>query len=128
MNPHTSETGIIVKAFGFKNFLNEIIKGMQVIMFEEPQKSHDGLFIELDLKEKELEDFIFEFMNQFIYIFNVKKLVFVKVGSVKPFFVYCKRFDHSKHKTLTEIKAVTRHEFKVKKLFFYYTLKVIFDV
>lgn len=110
-----------------KNFLNDVIKGMNRIMLENRIRDFDCV-LEVKVGRSNLEKFVFDFMNELLYIFSVKKLVPVCVKGLKPLSVYFKKFDREKMKILTEIKAVTRHLYTVKKTGGRYYLRVIFDV
>ena len=79
-------------------------------------------------------DLIIRWLNELIYIFAVKKMLFSKfeIIDLSDLKLHCKAYgellDEEKHSVKEEIKAATYHNLTIEKLDNKYTATIIFDV
>jgi len=130
---HTADVGI--KAYGksLEECFENAAHGMFDIITDKSEIENTGQFI-ITLEADDLEQLLVDWLSELLYINSAYNLVFgffkVELDSKKNKLsakVFGEKFDISKHKIGTEIKAVTYHmlEVKKKKPFF---VQVLFDI
>ncbi|MFX1298156.1 MAG: archease [Promethearchaeota archaeon] len=112
---HTSD--VYIEASGdtlenaFIHAANALFETMTDLKSIEPKESH-----QIKIKSEDLNALLFDWINQFLYFFDVNEFVFSKfeieikkVGSGYELWGTCwgERFDPQKHPARTEIKAPT---------------------
>lgn len=130
---HTADVGI--KAYGktISEAFENAAKGMFDIITDNSEIESIGQY-DIELKSDNLEQLLVDFLSELLYLNSANNIVFgfFKVDidqktnklSAK---VFGEKFDLSKHKVGTEIKAVTYHMLEVnnKKPFH---VQVLFDI
>jgi len=128
---HTADLGIEVKARTFK----ELLKNISNAIFEtQISGTIDGVkTMHFSIKSKTLGDLVIDWCRELIYNFAVNGFI------PKTYDLSLKKtslsadltgdtFNIEKHKVKLEIKNVTYHHFKLKKLQTGYKVVLIFDV
>ena len=131
--PHTADIGI--RVFGKNNeklLKNTIYAFFDVLVgIKSINKKVEKV---LKIKADNLEDLLFNLLDELLFIFSTKKMIFKesKVSFIRENQIVVKlkgqKFDPSKHKVKTDIKAVTYHDFKIKKEKNKLIAEVIFDI
>jgi SHS2 domain-containing protein len=92
----------------------------------------------LTIQAEDKEALLFDFLTEFLYIFDVEGLVFNKITiqqiskvdgeySLKAF-AKGEKFNKSKHKIGTEVKAITYSFMVIKEKKNRVTIKIVFDI
>jgi len=130
---HTADTGI--KAYGksISEAFENAAKGMFDIITDKSEIESIGEY-EIRLKAQDLEQLLVDWLSELVFLNSAKNLVFgfFKVdvdekNSSLSAHVFGEKFNISKHKVGTEIKAVTYHILKVRNKRPYY-VQVLFDI
>lgn len=130
---HTADVG--VKAFGksLSESFENAAKGMFDIITDSSDVESIGQY-DIDLKADDLEQLLVDFLSELLYLNGAKNLVFgffkVEVNEKQKKLsakVFGEKFNLSKHKAGTEIKAVTYHMLKIEKNKMY-SVQVLFDI
>ena len=90
---------------------------------------------EISLENENLEDLLFDFLSELIYLKDAELLLFSKIKvNIKNKECYKLKAEllgeklTSKHEQKADIKAVTYHKFEIKKLKNKYIARVILDI
>ncbi len=118
---HTADVG--VKAYG-KNLslaFSNAAKAMFDIITDNSEIENIGEY-DIELKADDLEQLLVDFLSELIFLHDTKNLVFgffkVDINESENKLeakVFGEKFDLSKHKIGSEIKAVTYHMLEIKK-------------
>jgi len=130
---HTADVGI--KAYGktLSEAFENIAKGMFDIITNKSEIENIGQY-NIELETNNLEQLLVDWLSELLFLNSANNLVFsfFKVdldekNNTLSAKVFGEKFDISKHKIGTEIKAVTYHmlEVKTKKP---YHVQVLFDI
>ena len=130
---HTADIGI--KAYGksLSEAFENAAKGMFDIITDKSDIDSVGQY-DIELSADDLEQLLVDFLSELLYLNSAKSLVFgffkVSLDQKQKKLnakVFGEKFDFSKHKIGTEIKAVTYHMLEIKKNK-KYSLQVLFDI
>ena len=117
---HTADIGLV--AYG--NSLAEAFSNAAYGMFSIIAELNMVRQIEsrrLEIREKDAEDLLFEWLNSLLYFFDVDMLIFKRFdivefdGRVLKAMCYGERYDPSRHSLIRGIKSATYHLLKVDK-------------
>ncbi len=133
---HTSD--VLFEAYG--KTLNELFTNCALALEEtqvdlkdikEKQKQT------IKLKNRSIEMLLFDFLQELIYVKDAKKLVFSRfnvkvkqVGNEATIIAECsgEKLDMKKHELKVDVKAMTLHQFYVKKLKDNWIARIILDI
>lgn len=130
---HTADVGI--KAYGktLSEVFENVAKGMFDIITDSSEIESVGQY-NIELEAPDLEQLLVDWLSELLFLNSAKNLVFGffkmdldeknKKLTAK---VFGEKFDLSKHKIGSEIKAVTYHMLEVKKKKPYH-VQVLFDI
>jgi len=130
---HTADVG--VKAYGktLSEAFEHAAKGMFDIITDNSEIENTGQF-DIKLEAPDLEQLLVDWLSELLFLNSANNLVFgffkVELDEKKKSLnarVFGEKFNVSKHKIGTEIKAVTYHMLEVKKKKPYYA-QVLFDI
>jgi len=130
---HTADIG--VKAFGktLSEAFENAAKGMFDIITDKSEVESTGQY-EIKLDAPELEQLLVDWLSELLFLNASQNLVFgffkVEIDEKKKTLkaqVFGEKYDISKHKVGTEIKAVTYHMLEVKNKKPYHA-QVLFDI
>ena len=115
---HTSDIGLIGYGKTLAQAFANAAYGLASIMVE-LSNVHEIESRNIEVNESSVEDLLFEWLNRFIYLFDVEMLVF-KRFDIKEFdprrlvaTCYGEMFDPSRHSFKTGIKSATYYLLKV---------------
>lgn len=115
---HTSDIGLISYGKTLAQTFANAAYGLSSIMVE-LNNVHEIESRNIEVNESSVEDLLFEWLNRFIYLFDVEMLVF-KRFDIKEFdpsrlvaTCYGETFDPSRHTFKTGIKSATYYLLKV---------------
>lgn len=130
---HTADTGI--RAFGkdIKEAFENSARGMfsLVANLDKVEEKNEQ---EVEVQADNREDLLVEWLNELLYLLEVKRLVLksFKIAEMDEHHLKAKVFgeeiDEKKHELGVDIKAVTYHMLKVAKTDDRWEAQVIFDV
>ena len=90
---------------------------------------------EFEFCEKDIESLLYRFLNELLYLFDTKKVVFSKFNAnfdeedvCIDISMWGEYFNPDKHSPKQEIKAITLHEFEVKKEGDKWKARFLFDL
>jgi SHS2 domain-containing protein len=130
---HTADVGI--KAYGktLSDAFENAAKGMFDIITDKSEIENIGQY-DIELETDNLEQLLVDWLSELLYLNSANNLVFgffkVEIDEKKNKLsakVFGEKFDISKHKVGTEIKAVTYHILEVNNKKPYY-VQVLFDI
>ena len=130
---HTADVG--VKAFGktISEAFEHAAKGMFDIITDKSEIEFVGQY-EIELKADDLEQLLVDWLSELLFLNSANNLVFgffkVDLDEKKKTLkasVFGEKFNVSKHKIGTEIKAITYHMLEVKNKKPYHII-VLFDI
>ncbi|MBN2066001.1 MAG: archease [Candidatus Thermoplasmatota archaeon] len=130
---HTADIGI--KAYGktLAEAFEHAAKGMFDIITDESEIESVGQY-EIKLEAPELEQLLVDWLSELLFLNASQNLVFgffkVEIDEKKKILkaqIFGEKYNISKHKVGTEVKAVTYHMLEVKNKKPYHT-QVLFDI
>ncbi|MEJ2251730.1 MAG: archease [Candidatus Lokiarchaeota archaeon] len=94
--------------------------------------------LDIQIEAEDLKALLFDFLSEFLYIFDVKKLIFKtilvqrieKVNKKYHLVAHLKgeKFDREKHEIGTEVKAITYSYMNIEKVNDKYQINIVFDI
>jgi Uncharacterized conserved protein len=133
---HTADVGI--KAFGktLEELFENSAYGMFSVMLEQYENFSGKSEISIETSADNLEDLLVNWLQEFIYRFEVKSLVFsnfhVRIKDIKTKSLIgsagCDHYSERRYGYPLEIKAVTYHNLEIKTDKGLYSVEIIFDV
>lgn len=130
---HTADIGII--AYG--NTKEEAFEVAAEAMFDlicPLDKVEDKERFDIEVDAEDQESLIVTWLNELLYVFDVKKLIFKKfnvtlIGN-NQLISHCfgEKFDPKKHEIIREIKAVTYNLLKIENKDNQWMIQVVFDI
>lgn len=130
---HTADVGLFVRGKTRADLFKSAADGM-VSIFSDPEKFNPKKRVRLSVFSEDWESLLVDWLHEILYYFTVKKTGFVKfkINKISPFSIraegYGEKINLKKHSVFKEIKAVTRHNLKIRKTKSGYTVKIIFDI
>ncbi len=130
---HTADVGII--AYGAD--VEELFSNAALALFSlitEPESIDEKLRLGLEVRSKGRDNLLVEWLNELIYLFDVKHILFSRfdINSLTPNRLkadcYGEEFSPLKHKINAGVKAATYHMLKLDRNGNGYRAQVIFDV
>ncbi|MEJ2278591.1 MAG: archease, partial [Candidatus Lokiarchaeota archaeon] len=98
----------------------------------------DMQVLDIQIEAEDLKALLFDFLSEFLYIFDVKKLIFKtilvqrieKVNKKYHLVAHLKgeKFDREKHEIGTEVKAITYSYMNIEKVNDKYQINIVFDI
>lgn len=129
---HTADTGIIAYGDDLKEAFENAALGMFSLITDlsgiENVQSR-----KIDIDSSDYEDLLVSWLNELIYLFDVKNIIFSKFDIIHldenalSAIVHGQKVDLSKHEIRIGIKAATYHMLKIGKNRMY-RVQVIFDI
>jgi len=130
---HTADIGII--AYG--NTKEEAFEVAAEAMFDlicPLDKIEEKERFDIEVDAEDLESLLVTWLNELLYVFDVKKLIFKKfnvtlIGN-NQLISHCfgEKFDPKKHEIIREIKAVTYNLLKIENKDNQWMIQVVFDI
>jgi SHS2 domain-containing protein len=130
---HTADIG--VKAYG--ETLNEAFENAAKAMFDIITDESEIEFVgqySIELRADDLEQLLVDWLDELLFLHSAKNLVFshfkVNINKKEKKLIaniFGEKFDLSKHKIGTEIKAITYHMLEVRKKKPYH-VQILFDI
>jgi len=117
--------------------LSELFKSCALATFEvmvDTKKVKHKIKKKIELENKDLQDLLYDFLEELIYLKDKEALVFgkfnvkVKEGYKLEAEVIGDKIDYKKQQLRSDVKAVTMHKFKVEKVKGKYKAMVILDI
>jgi SHS2 domain-containing protein len=130
---HTADVGII--AYGAD--IGELFSNAALALFSlitEPESIEEKLHLDLEVSSEDRESLLVEWLNELIYCFDVKHVLFsrfdieVLTYSKLKATCYGEDFDPLKHKIKIGVKAATYHMLKLDNSNDSYRAQIILDI
>lgn len=130
---HTADVGVKACGDTLAEAFEEAAKAMFDIITDKSEIENVGQYT-IELKADDLEQLLVDWLSELLFLNSANNLVFgffkidldEKNNSLSAK-IFGEKYDISKHKVGTEIKAVTYHMLEVKKKKPYY-IKILFDI
>lgn len=118
----------------------ELFENSALALFEVMAKTKEVSWArgyKLELRSSNLEDLLFDFLSELVFIKDEKGMVFSKFKvKIKRLFrgykldaeVFGEKIDPKRHNLKVDVKAVTRHLFKIKKEEDKFVAQVVLDI
>jgi SHS2 domain-containing protein len=127
---HTADIGIVAYGEDLKEVFANIAYGMSSLITD-LEKIEEKIEEKISLTSSDLEELLIGFLNELLYIFEIKKLIFKNffIDSISENFlkVICKGNFVKENAIFREIKSATYHLLKIEKNK-YYRIQVFFDL
>ncbi|WP_456372225.1 archease [Methanocaldococcus sp.] len=132
----TADMGVIAKGKSLEDAFKEAAKGLFHIMVD-IDKVDKKEKIEFEVSGENLEELLYNFLNELIFYSDVENLVFsdfnIKIekdnnGYKLKCIAYGEKINKEKHNIKEEVKAVTYHKMEVKKEEDMWIIKYIVDL
>ena len=117
---HTADVGIVSYGSTLKETFANMAYGM-FSLISDLEKVGEELCHEVEVDAPDQEALLVCWLNELLYLYSVENVIFKRfeIESLEEESlqakVYGEKIDFSKHEILTEIKAATYHELKLKK-------------
>jgi SHS2 domain-containing protein len=130
---HTADVGII--AYGAD--VEELFSNAALALFSlitELESVKDKLHFDLEVSGEDRDSLLVEWLNELIYLFDVKHILFNRFDIVGlthnelKAICYGEDFDPKKHKIKIGVKAATYHALRLAKNDGGYKAQIIFDI
>ncbi len=87
----------------------------------------------IKIKAKNIEDLLYKFLSEIVYIKDTKQLVFKKAKvKIKDFkleaTLYCDKIDYNTQELRNDVKAITLHQFEIKKVKNRWKARIVIDI
>lgn len=141
---HTADIGMQVFGNSLEALFENASRGMVALIFNQlnredilfsPQKEH------ISLTAKSIESLLLKWLQEILFRIEIQKQVFFsfqiemislvesRINSYELYgYLYSIPYDNTRHEICMDIKAVTRHQFSVKKIKTGWEANIIFDV
>ena len=130
---HTADVGVKANGKNLSEAFENAAKGMFDIITDKSEIESVGQY-NIELKAPNLEQLLVDFLSELLFLNSAKNLVFgffkVELDDKKSSLsarVFGERYNISKHKIGSEIKAVTYHMLEVRNKRPYH-VQVLFDI
>jgi SHS2 domain-containing protein len=137
---HTADVGIQVWGRNLKEIFEESATAMVSLIVN--KKSVEEKEIEvLELEEKSVEELLLRWLKEILFLIESKTVIFKRFQiekdnfshkDVKSYFIrsflYGEKLTSGRHDICREIKAITRHNFYIKKIGLWWETSILFDV
>jgi SHS2 domain-containing protein len=130
---HTADVGIM--AYGAD--IKELFSNAALALFSlitEPESIEGKFHLDLDVRSENIDTLIIEWLNELIYLFDVKHILFNRfdirslTNNRLKATCYGEHFDAVKHTTKVGVKAATYHMLKLDKNDDGFKVRVILDI
>ena len=129
---HTADIGIQIRGKTLEEVFAAAAYGMfsLIVDMEDVEEREEK---EIQISSSDRESLLVEWLNEFIYLFDVEKMIFRRFDfshlddTSLHAFAFGERLDPKRHKVKLGIKAATYHMLKVEKEDGY-VARVIFDI
>ena len=130
---HTTDLGIRVRGISLKELFENAARAMfDLIVDLDTVKTRNQITIEI--KGDELEELLADWLRDILYRYNGDEYLLkeFKIEKISPEGLKARvrgeKLDMSRHSLKREIKAVTYHDLKIKKLNHEWQAQIIFDI
>lgn len=130
---HTADIGIKVRGLSLKELFENAARAMfDLIVDLDTVKTRNQMAIEI--KGGELEELLADWLRDLLYRYNGDKYLLkeFKIEKISPGALKARvrgeKLDMSRHSLRREIKAVTYHDLKIRKLNRQWQAQIIFDI
>ena len=130
---HTADVGVKANGETLAEAYENAAKAMFDIITDNSEIEFVGQY-KIEIESEDLEQLLVDWLSELLFLNSAKSLVFshfkIELNKKEKKIsanVFGEKFDLSKHKIGTEIKAVTYHMLEVRKKKPYY-VKVLFDI
>ncbi len=130
---HTADLGIKVRGLSLKELFENAARAMfDLIVDLDTVKTRNQITIEI--KGDELEELLADWLRDILYRYNGDEYLLkeFKIEKISPEGLKARvrgeKLDMSRHSLKREIKAVTYHDLKIKKLNHEWQAQIIFDI
>jgi len=137
---HTADTGLIVRADTCDEIFEYAALGMSSLVVD-PGTVRAKKEVNINISSDSLEELFFQWLKEILYQINATGMVFSSfrlktdkfsgTGQKKYYisaFLYGEELDIERHEVCNEIKAVTRHSFRLERGKKVWKATVIFDL
>ncbi len=130
---HTADVGII--AYGVD--VEQLFSNAALALFSlitDLENVGEKLHLDLEVSSEDRDSLLVEWLNELIYLFDVKHILFNRFNIEKlthnelKASCYGESFNPTKHKIKIEVKAATYHMLKLDKDGDGYKVQIIFDI
>ncbi len=130
---HTADVGII--AYGVD--VEQLFSNAALALFSlitDLENVGEKLHLDLEVSSEDRDSLLVEWLNELIYLFDVKHILFNRFNIEKlthnelKASCYGESFNPTKHKIKTAVKAATYHMLKLNKDGGEYKAQIIFDI
>jgi SHS2 domain-containing protein len=130
---HTSDLGLRVKAADLETLFREAAEGLFSLIVEDWQPEIAGRSFDFNLRSDGRDTLFFDWLSELLYTFHTERVL------LGGFTVSLERdtlaataigtpLDHSAHRLLHEVKAITYHGLKVERRAGGWLAEVIVDI
>lgn len=130
---HTADIGIKVRGFSRKEMFENAARAMfDLIVDLDTVKTRNQMTIEI--RGEQLEELLADWLRDLLYRYNGDKYLLkeFKIEKISPRGLKARvrgeKLDMSRHSLRREIKAVTYHDLKIRKLNRQWQAQIIFDI
>lgn len=131
---HTADIGLQIQGRHLAELFEHAAEGMMCIL-SDPQQFIPQKKVSFVLQSSNWESLLVDWLSEILYYFSVKKIGFSKFKvhfDLRDFKLKGQAqgeyFDLTRHKIFREVKAVTYHDLKIRKLKNGYSTRIIFDI
>lgn len=135
---HTADVQIRAWGENLKEAYEQAALALQATISPEIEKIDSVTKKELKITAEDREALLFDFLSEFLYIFDVEKLIFGNINIKKiekindeltlEAILYGEKFNPDKHDVGTEVKAITYSYMKIEEKEDKTEVEVVFDI
>jgi SHS2 domain-containing protein len=135
---HTADVQIRAWGENLKKAYEQAALALQATISPNTEKIDSVSKKELKITAEDREALLFDFLSEFLYIFDVEKLIFgnIKVERIEKTndeltleaILYGEKFNPDKHEIGTEVKAITYSYMKIEEKEDKTEVEVVFDI
>ena len=130
---HTADLGLRVRAADLPRLFEEAGQALSSVLCENPSAIEPREDFEIDVAADRPDELLHDWLDELLYCFNVKKLLFAKFAVTVDdrglrAVLRGGPIDRQRHTLGVEVKAITYHALKVERLDDAWLAEVIVDI
>ena len=131
---HTADVGLAVEADTLAELLVSAGEGIVQSLVLEPSTIRELIEKQFEVKAKELDFLLFDFLNELIYLFETERFLAARISAKEvsnlewQFTLRGETFDSERHPSGHEVKAITYHGLSVEQRQGKWYARVILDI
>jgi SHS2 domain-containing protein len=130
---HTADIGLRIRASNRSELFSEAAKGFFSLLLAHPERIEEKESHPIEISGEDSEDLLHDWLGELLFLFDTQQLVFCRFdvecsdSSIQGI-CFGEPLESERHQPEMEIKAVTYHGLKMRRIERQWQAEVIFDI